>query len=360
MTVTEQAEQGRHDAAGATTGRKPVGGSGRRLRRWLSIRTIGAVYVLLLLATFFSIAEPDSFPTAQTAKTILNQYAVTGIMALAVTVPLVAGVFDLSVAAVMSFASMLSVILLTETGLPVVLVIVLVILACCVIGLFNAFVVAVFKIHSFIGTLGSGAIVAALVVAISGNKTIVGERVAERFSEPIALSDVGGITIPVLYLLVLMLVVGLALEQTKTGRFLYATGFDTEASRLAGLRVRWLQGGSLVTSAVIAGIGGIVLAARLASSTPGVGNSYLLPAFAAAFLGATQFRHGRFNAWGTVLAVMLVGVASYGLLLMAAPEWTTEIATGVILLVAVGLTGFERRSIGSKDPEADAGAKATG
>jgi ribose transport system permease protein len=349
MTVTERGEQG----AEATASRRLTGRRDARLRTRLSIRTIGAVYVLLLLVVFFAIAEPDSFPTEQTAKTILNQYAVTGIMALAVTVPLVAGVFDLSVAAIMSFASMLSVLLLTDTSLPVTVVIVLVVLACCVIGLFNAAVVAVFKIHSFIGTLGSGAIVAALVVAISGNKTIVGESVAARFSEPIALSNIGGITIPVLYLLVLMVVVGLVLEQTKTGRFLYATGFDPEASRLAGVRVRWLQGGSLVVSAVIAGIGGIVLAARLSSSTPGVGNSYLLPAFAAAFLGATQFRHGRFNAWGTVLAVMLVGVASYGLLLMAAPEWTTEIATGVILLVAVGLTGFERRSIGSKDPAGD-------
>jgi ribose transport system permease protein len=320
-----------------------------RARGWLSIKTIGAVYVLLLLTIFFSIAEPETFPTAQTAKTIFNQYAITGIAALAVTVPLIAGVFDLSVAAVMSFGSMLSVILMTETGLPVPIVIVLVLLACAILGVINAVIVAVFKIHSFIGTLGSGAIIAAFVVAMSGNKTIVGERISDELSQPVALHDVGGVTIPVLFLLVLMVVVGLVLEQTKSGRFLYATGFDPEASRLAGIKVRWLQGGSLVTSAVIAGFAGIVLAGRLASSTPGVGESYLLPAFAAAFLGATQFRHGRFNAWGTVLAVMLVGLASYGLLLMAAPEWTTDVATGLILLVAVGLTGYERRSIGSDD-----------
>jgi ribose transport system permease protein len=106
-------------------------------------------------------------------------------------------------------------------------------------------------------------------------------------------------------------------------------------------------------SAAIAGFAGIVLSARLASSSPGLGDSYLLPAFAAAFLGATQFRHGRFNAWGTILAVMLVGTATYGLLLMAAPEWASEVATGAILLIAVGLTGFERRSLGGKQSAAD-------
>lgn len=251
---------------------------------------------------------------------------------------------------------MLSVILMTETGLPVPVVVLLVLLACAILGVINAVIVAVFKIHSFIGTLGSGAIIAALVVAMSGNKTIVGDRISDELSQPVALHDVGGVTIPVLFLLVLMVVVGLVLEQTKSGRFLYATGFDPEASRLAGIKVRWLQGASLVTSAVIAGFAGIVLAGRLASSTPGVGESYLLPAFAAAFLGATQFRHGRFNAWGTVLAVMLVGLASYGLLLMAAPEWTTDVATGLILLVAVGLTGYERRSIGSEDQGAEEAA----
>jgi ribose transport system permease protein len=340
MTVTSTGE-GERTAAGERE-------APRRSWRWLSVRTIGAVYVLLLLAVIFSIAEPDTFPTAQTGKTILNQYAITGIVALAVTVPLVAGVFDLSVGAVMSFGSMFTVILLTETTLPVALVLVLVVLACIAIGIFNAIVVAVFRIHSFIGTLGSGAIISALVVAISNNRTIVGERISEGFSEPIALFDIGGITIPVLYLLVLMVVIGLALEQTKTGRYLYATGFDPEAARLAGVRVRWLQGGSLVVSAVVAGLAGIVLAARLASSSPGVGSSYLLPAFAGAFLGATQFRHGRFNAWGTVLAVLLVGTATYGLLLMAAPEWASEVATGAILLIAVGLTGFERRAHGGR------------
>lgn len=325
--------------------------SARNWKKWLSVKNIGAVYVLIVLAVFFSIMEPDSFPTDQTAKTILNQYAITGIMALAVTVPLVAGAFDLSIASVMSFGSMFSVLLITETSFPIPIVILLVLISCGLLGVFNALVVAVFKIHSLIGTLGTGAIIAALVVAISGNKTIVGDRISGGLSQPVALFDLGGLTVPVVFLLVLMVVVGLVLEQSRRGRFLYAIGFDPEASRLAGIQVRWLQGGSLVTSALIAGFAGIVLAGRLASSTPGVGDSYLLPAFAAAFLGATQFRQGRFNTWGTVLAVMLIGLASYGLLLMAAPEWTTEVATGVILLVAVGLTGHERRALSSGESE---------
>lgn len=314
-----------------------------RWRSWLSVRQIGGIYVLIALIVLFTLLEPDKFATAQTAKTIFNQYSVTGIVALALIVPLAAGVFDLSVAATMGFTSMLTAILLTDTALPLPVVIALVVLAGALIGVLNAVIVVGMRIDSFIATLGTGAIITAATVAISDNKTITGERVSGTFSEVMALGNVAGITVPVLYLAIIMVVIGFVLEQTRTGRYWYAIGFDAEAARLSGVRVRRLQGLALVISAAVGGFAGIVLTARVASGAPGAGDPYLLPAFAAAFLGATQFRRGRFNAWGTVLAVVLVGTANYGLLLASAPQWAPNVFTGIILLVAVGLTGLERR-----------------
>jgi ribose transport system permease protein len=319
-----------------------------RKQQWgslLSVRNIAGVYVLALLIVLFGVLEPDKFLTEQTAKTILNQYAVTGIVALALTVPLAAGVFDLSVAATMSFTSMLAAILLKDTDLPILLVIVAAVLAGTLIGLINAVIVVILRIDSFIATLGTGAIITAATVAISDNKTITDARVSGRFADFMAQNNFDGITIPVLYLAVIMLVLGFVLEQTVSGRYMYAIGFDQEAARLSGVRVRLLRGVVLVVSGTVAAFAGVVLTARVTSGTPGAGDPYLLPAFAAAFLGATQFRPGRFNAWGTVLAVMLVGTANYGLLLSSAPQWAPDVFTGAMLLVAVGVTGLERRSV---------------
>jgi ribose transport system permease protein len=313
-------------------------GIGRRL----AFRKIGAVYVLAVIVIVFGVLQPHTFLTAQTAKTILNQYAVTGLLALSLVAPLAAGVFDLSVGAQASVASVLIATLVAHQHIPIPLAVILVIAAGQVVGLANAFVVVVCGIDSFIGTLGTGAVLAAIAVGISGNQTITGPAISGGFQRNVALRNLSGVTIPVAYLLVIMVAVGYLLERTASGRSWYAIGFDIDAARLAGLRVRVLRGTSLMVSAFVASVAGITLTARVASGTPGAGDAYLLPAFAGAFLGATQFRNGRFNTWGTVLAVLLIGTGDYGLNLSHAPQWSPQVFDGVALIAAVGLTNLER------------------
>jgi ribose transport system permease protein len=312
------------------------------MRRWLAFDRIGGVYVLLAIIAVFGFMEPDQYLTAQTAKTVLNQYALTGLFALSLVVPLAAGVFDLSVAAQAGLANVLVAAFIAQDDMSVPMAIGLVLLIGIGIGLANAFVVVVLKIDSFIATLGTAAIIGALTVAASANKTITGEAISGAFQENLALRNLDGVTIPVLFLLVLMVVMGLVLEQTQTGRHWYAVGFDADTARLAGVSVGRLQALALVTSALVASFAGIVLTARIASGTPGSGASYLLPAFAAAFLGATQLRHGRFNTWGTVLAVLLLGAGTYGLVIADAPDWAPQAFEGVVLIAAVALTNLER------------------
>jgi ribose/xylose/arabinose/galactoside ABC-type transport system permease subunit len=310
--------------------------------RFFRFSNIGAVYVLLASIVVFSLLAPDTFPTAQTAKSILNQYAVTGLFAMALVVPLASGLFDLSIASQASLASVLVAILVAKHGVPIPLAIVIVIAAGQVVGLANSFVVIKLRIDSFIGTLATSAVLSAIAVGVSGNKTITGAAISGSFARNIAERNLSGVTIPVLYLVVAALAVAWVLERTATGRHWYAVGFDAEAARLAGIRTTTLQLAALQVSALLASIAGITLTARVSSGTPGAGDAYLLPAFAAAFLGATQFRNGRFNTWGTALAVFLIGTGDFGLTLAHAPQWAPKVFDGLVLIAAVGLTNIER------------------
>ena len=316
----------------------PSGSQPRKLRigKILAVRNIGAIYVWLLIVLLFSLISGSTFLSSQTAMAVLNQYAITGMVGLSVIVPLAASVYDLSIGSIMSLSGVLAAYLLANTSMSPVLTGAVVLLLCVVIGLVNAFVVAGLKVNSFIGTLGTGAILTAITTALSGGLVITG-RIGDEFSK-LATTSFGGIQIAVVYLLVIMLVLGYWLERTQSGRQIYATGFDGETARLTGAPVTRILTLSFVTSAVISGFAGMVLAAQVESGSPDVGQSYLIPAFSAAFLGATQLRGGRFNPWGTVIGVLLLGTGNVGLLVSGGPTWTPNLFVGCVLIAAVALS----------------------
>lgn len=307
----------------------------------LSFRNIGAVYVWIFLVVVFTVWQPDLFPTDQTAKSVLNQYAITGIAALSIVMPLAAGVFDLSIGSVVGFAGVFAGWCLNTLGVPPVAAVALTLCAGVAIGLLNSLVVVKMNIDSFIGTLATGSIIAAGTLWVSGDQIITG-KVSGGFTE-IASTSFSGIQLPVLYMLIAMLVLGFVLEQTVFGRHVYASGYGPEVSRLVGLRVGRIRTITLVCSATLASFAGVALASRIGSADPTTGPEYLIPAFSAAFVGASQFRHGRFNPWGTVVAVLMIGTGSVGLLLAGTPNWTPQVFQGVVLIAAVGITGIQRR-----------------
>ncbi len=315
-----------------------------RLPGWLgglSFRNIGAVYVWVLLIVIFAIWQPTLFPTSQTAKSIVNQYAITGLAGLSIVMPLAAGVFDLSIGSTIGFAGVFAGWCLNTVGVSPALAVVMTLCAGLAIGLLNAFVVVRMNIDSFIGTLATGSIIAAGTLGVSGDEIITG-KLSGGFTD-IASTSFSGVQLPVLYMIVAMLVLGFLLEQTVFGRHVYASGYGPEVSRLVGLRVGRLRTISLICSGVLASFAGIALASRIGSADPTVGPSYLIPAFSAAFVGASQFRGGRFNPWGTVVAVLMIGTGSVGLLLAGTPNWTPQVFQGAVLIAAVGITGIQRR-----------------
>ncbi|MXZ54366.1 MAG: ABC transporter permease [Acidimicrobiaceae bacterium] len=308
---------------------------------WGSFNNIGALYVWALIIAIFWFLEPDTFGTTDTVTDVLNQSAVTGLVALALVVPMAVGCFDLSIGATLGVTSVLTAKLLAETSASPTTAVIVALLVGLAIGLVNAVVVVVFKIDPFIGTLATSSLLAALSLFISGNRTIASERLIGSFTE-IARYKILGVTAPVWYMLVVAVILWYLLEHTATGRHIYAIGFSLETARLSGINTQRIRFMSLVLSAFVSGLAGVVLTARITVGSPTIGPPFLLPAFAAVFVGATQLRGGRFNVWGTLIAVYLIGTGNTGLSLAGAPLWAPQVFVGITLIVAIALTGVKR------------------
>ena len=336
-SVTEPAARA-HDARARTKVPRA-----KRLVHGLAFDRVGAVYVWLGIIVLFSIWVPDTFPSVATAKQILNANAITALAALSITIPLAARVFDLSIAGVMMLTGVTVAHLIAKDGVPLVPAIGIALAVGLGVGVINAVVVVVMRIDSFIATLATGSLIAALITMVTNEVPITDAKLGGAFAN-IGQTSMGGITLSVVYCAVVALAIWYLLEHTATGRRLYATGFNPDAARLAGVRVDRLRFVSLVVSGGLAGATGIILAATLGSGSPSAGTAYLLPAFAAAFLGATQLKHGRFNAGGTIIAVLLLGTGVTGLALANAPQWAGDMFVGVVLIAALALTGLQRRT----------------
>jgi ribose/xylose/arabinose/galactoside ABC-type transport system permease subunit len=323
-----------------------------RLRRGLSFSSIGGIYVLLLAIVVFSIWVPDTFPHFATVRQVLNNNAISAMAGLTLVVPLAAGVFDISVPYTMTLSGVICTYSIVHNDMPLVLAVVLALLAALVIGVVNGLTVVTFKIDSLIGTLATGFLVQAVVKWRTGSRNVTDPKLSGTFTD-IARGQLGigkdyALTLPVFYVVAIALALWYVLEHTATGRRVYATGFNRDAARLATVQTERLRFGCLIASSLLAGITGIVLASSIGSGSPTGGNTYLLPAFAAVFLGATQLKSGRFNAWGTIIAVILLGTGTTGLGLAKQSQWVQDTFTGVVLIASLAVTGFQVRRAGAE------------
>jgi ribose transport system permease protein len=337
-----------------TEHRDPGRGTGTPTARWMSrlaFDKVGAIYVWIAIIVVFSIWVPETFPNITTAKQILNANAITALAALSVTIPLAARVFDLSFALNMTLCGV-AVAHFVVDGVPLIPAVGLGVLIGLAVGLINATVVVGMRIDSFIATLATGSLIQALITLVTNDTPISDVKLAGGFSK-IGQTTSQGLILPVLYVAIVAAGIWYLLEHTATGRRLYAVGFNQDAAKLAGIKVRRLQFLALVTSGVLAGISGIVLASILGGGSPTAGTPYLLPGFAAVFLGATQLKNGRFNAGGTLIAVLLLGTGTTGLGLANAPQWSGSLFVGVVLIAALMVTGLQRRTTLAARPVPD-------
>ncbi len=294
------------------------------------------VIAFFALIALFSFLKPDSFLTTNNFSGLFVNQIVVVYAAVGLIAPLIVGELDLSVGYLVGFGQALCVALMTLAGLPVVVAIMLTLAACLALGFVNALLVLKFEINSLIATLALGNVLYGIVLWFTGG-TILFQNVPHAF---LAISGGAllGVPLPIWYGAALVAVVEVVLQFLPVGRRMYAIGGNRRAALLTGIPVTGIIMAAFGASALLCGLGGIIIASRLGSAQPELGPSFLMPAFASAFLGATTIRPGRFNALGTAVAVYTVAVIVAGLQQLGVPFWAENIVYGIALAGGVGLS----------------------
>ncbi|MFC7550673.1 ABC transporter permease [Plantactinospora sp. GCM10030261] len=303
----------------------------------------GLLVVWLLLIAVFVALNGDVFLRPLTAQTIASTKAVVAILALAALVPLVVGQFDLSVASQFGLAQALCAGLVVKQGLPAWPGVLVVLLVGAVFGVANGFLVAVARINAFVVTLATGTLAIGLTQWYTGGAQIIGSF-PESFTSA-GRANLAGVPLPFVYVLVLAAGMWVMLEYTRWGRRAYAIGGNARAALLSGVNVRRMTVTSFAVAGVVSAGAGALQVTILGAASPEVGAQFLLPAFAGVFLGAAALRPGRFNAWGTVIAVYFLATGIVGLQQLGAPFYIEQFFNGGALLIAVAVAQYsaERR-----------------
>lgn len=305
----------------------------RRFRPRLGLDRFSALYLWVAFIIIYAFWVPKYFLAWATAHSIASSQSVSAIVALAVLVPLAAGVYDLSIGATTNLCTVFVSTLQVNNHMSAWQAAIVVMLTAVAIGIVNGLLVVRFHINSFVATLGMSVVITAFQGIVSGES----QPNAATGSAWLALTQhtVFGFQIVIVYVIVLAVLVWWFLDHTPAGRYIYATGSNREASRLSGVRVGKWEFITLVISAGLCGLGGI-LYASLDGPSLTFGSDLLLPAFAAVFLGSTQLKPGRVNTWGTIIAVFVLATGVEGLELLTGVQWLNEMFSGVALIVAVG------------------------
>ena len=331
-------------------GRRASAPSARAAADWAHRYALIVVWVAV--AIVFALLRPETFPTADNVQNIFGSQAVLLLLAFAIVLPLTAGDFDLSIASLMGLSAVLVAKLNVVHGWPILLAIVAALAVGVVVGAVNGGLIVGLGIDSFIVTLGIGTFLLGVTDWLSESQTISG--ISAHLVDWTVTNRFLGISMGFWYGVVVCVALWFALEHTALGRRLLFVGRNRNVSRLSGLRVSRLRIGALIGSSVLSVLAGVVYVGSQGGVDPSSGQSFLLPAFAAAYLGATAISPGRFNAWGTFIAVYFLVTGITGLQLLGAQSFVQSLFYGGALVVAVALSRIVRRRAGSEEEAAGA------
>ncbi len=299
------------------------------------------IAVWIAVAVVLAVAIPDIFVRTDTLQTIFGTQSVLLVLSLGLLFPLITAQFDLSVASVLSLSSMTVAILNVEHGVPIGVAIAVALLAGAVVGAVNALLIVGLRLDSFIVTLGMSTVVVGLVQLISDSQTISG--ISSWLTTVTIATQLAYISLSFWFAMVLAVLVWVLLSRTPLGRRLLVVGRSPEVARLSGVNSTALKAGALVTCSVFAALAGVLSAGTQGGADPSSGAAFLLPTFAAVYLGGTAISPGRFNVWGTVVAVYFLVTGITGLQFLGVPNWVQQLFYGGALIVAVALSQMVRR-----------------
>ncbi|MDH6292437.1 ABC transporter permease [Rhodococcus opacus] len=312
------------------------------------IRDYGILGIFVVLFAVLSFAAPN-FLTAQNLLNVLNSNAYIGIVACGTTLVMIGGNFDLSVGTTYALAGILGAWLTVNIGSPIAGLIVAVLVVGVGIGLTNAVLVNVVRIHSFLATLATSLVLSGIALAITD-----GFQISIPADKEAAFTWIGqgaslfGIPNPVTVFVVVAAVLAFVLARTRFGRYIYAAGGNPEAARLSGIRVGWIITATLVVGGLCAALAGIIGAslAGAGQANPGGTQSLPLDAIAAVVIGGTSIKGGEGALWRTVIGVLFIALINNAFNLIGVDSAYLPTTTGLLIIVAVAANSFivDRRS----------------
>ncbi|WP_245948565.1 ABC transporter permease [Paracoccus lutimaris] len=311
----------------------------KETRRGGAQQKLWAFASLIVLVAGFSLASPNFFQVSN-IMAILQATSVNGVLAVGVTLIIITGGIDLSIGTLMTFCAVMTGVVLTWAGMPLLLGVLTSIATGALCGLISGTFVAKMKIPPFIATLGMMLMLKGLSLIVTGTKPIYFND-TPGFSE-IAQGSLIGRIVPafpvpngVLILFIVSAAVAWILGRTVLGRYTFALGSNEEAVRLSGVNTDAWKMAIYALAGGICGIAGLLIASRLNSAQPALGLGYELEAIAAVVIGGTSLAGGRGTILGTLIGALIMSVLTNGLRVMSvAPEWQT-VVTGAIIVAAV-------------------------
>lgn len=301
----------------------------------------GPLIGLVLLCLFLTVWT-DTFFSMRNFLNILDQVTVLGIMSVGMTLVILIGGIDLAVGSALALTIMVLGYLNVQMGVPMGLAIPLSLGAAAINGLIAGLLITRFNVPAFIATLAMMSVARGLANMITNGQQIIGFPAWFNMS---AITRFGGfLTSTVAVMLVVFLVALLYQRYRFGGRTLYAIGGNAEVARLAGINVKRATVLVYVVCSMLAGLSGIVLAARLDSVQPSSGVGYELDAIAAVVIGGTSLSGGTGGIGGTIIGVLIIGVLRNGLNLLSVSPFVQQVVIGLVIVLAVMAETFRKRN----------------
>jgi ribose transport system permease protein len=297
------------------------------------------IYVLLLGTLLLLAVIVPGFATVDNARNVLQRASIAGLMALGLTVAILAGQLDLSVASMMALGGV--VMMLLHQSFPPEVGIAAALAVGIALGVLNGVLVAKVGISAFIVTLGAMIGLRGLAFALSSSAPIGGTY--PGLSVAVDQILVGPLTPRIVVFLATGLLVHLLLTRTRPGRNVFATGGNPEAARLIGIHTSRYVIGALALSGALSALAGILLALSLNTGSPVVGQQDLVVVIAAVLIGGTSLAGGRGSAMGTLAGVIFLAALTTGMNLANVPSYYQLVAVGVILVFVILLDAFDIR-----------------
>jgi ribose transport system permease protein len=300
----------------------------------------GLVLVLVALVAFFSF-KAGNFATSATFVTIANQIPSQVLVAIGVTYVLVVAEIDLSVGSVLGLSGAVLGVLFLQRHLPLPVAIGGCLVVGLLCGLFNGFVTTVFKLPSFIVTLGALEIARGSTYWVSHSQTqYIGSPI-----ESIAGTSAFGLSLPFLVAIMLVILGQLVLSRTVFGRYMVAIGTNAEAVRLSGIDPRPIKRMVFIMSGLLAAFAALIDTSRFQSADPNAGVGLELQAIAAVVIGGTSLMGGRGSVVSSFVGVLIIAVLGSGLAAMGAQDEVKRVVTGCVIVIAVILDRYRHRQM---------------